>query len=169
MSSLWHAWKPRLIPQLSGYSSISVMLHFQSVTGMGSRSSPGNSARFCWGPCFYFYHRVLHIRGTEGFFCRMGFCPGREQLGKLHQMSLCVLRGELCVKAHSFFHSLSGKEFLGDLCLPGGVGLSQQLCPTPATWSPELRMLLVGNTARVLPPAVARHYGSCWRDSLPAP
>lgn len=42
------------------------------------------------------------------------------------------------------FTSLCGKQFWGELCLPGGVGLSWQLRSTPATQSPEPRMLPVG-------------------------
>lgn len=49
------------------------------------------------------------------------------------------------------FTSLCGKQFLGDLCLPGGVGLSRQLCPTPATRLLEPRTLLVGGHSQSAP------------------
>lgn len=80
-----------------------------------------------------------------------------------------VLGRELCIKAHSFFHPSVGRSFWETSAFLDVWGCPSSFAPQqpPGPQSPGCSWW--GNSSRVLPPAVARHYGSCWRDSLPAP
>lgn len=130
---------------------------------------PGTLLAFAEDCGFIFNTESFTSGALRVSFARWDSAVGENGWGSYTKCARVCYEGSCAIKHTLFSIPLWKRSFWEISACLEAWGCPSSFAPhqPPGPQSPGCSWW--GNTARVLPPAVARHYGSCWRDSLPAP